>query len=767
MAEYEKKMHAGNDFGQSIRNVMDAQQDSFSKNFPKVKKLPGIVRSFQEKPFKMMLCNYDMARLGAEYLNKTENSFICLDSSGKFWAERQRKNEPKKLNSALVIPPVARGQSPFPIFEQISTSNKTIDFIGFLQYAWHFMSASINNQDVKFPKVIITDISFANIHSILGFFNQLTIKDYLKIAYTALMNKSKLPLATVLTICESHLLPAVLKSARGAHKDKVVADTMIAGVLVMLQAKDLETAYNIWKNLVKIHCSKTSDKDAQESVKTYSYKDSDLEDIEDSLADFDDDDEEPQDIVKYGKREAIRSNSPFYHLFMKAINKIENEEIGIDDVSNRFYCPNLLKMVCKQYLSLFPLISVSALPGDAGGLMNNAYVELYWQELRRIFSNIPKRQLWPPLYLGTMHEEMQRKATEIIVRKFIPNIRTGGKINLKAASFADNLENDDELFAQGPPSKKKRDTAMFKPGPSKTKKDPKPKESFNASFETWDKTPKQEKKRKTKTYMKNKVIDYSQIEEDNLKTKAGKTIVRGPGAASGKCPQGIEISEERMANILTKYLYIDNEIIDAAMSLIDRKLSEDCQYEEGVKIYNNTNLRLILSGAHSLVSDGPFLAIFPRRFAIAEETQQALAIGKGEERPDLDIGHFTLVSNIQCKQNEVNVFETLPAYKNRSTLLTEEQKGVLKILTKSERGNLKVNCVNVCPQREHECGAISFGLGLKLCFTAPEERSIYESFVDPRRDFAQCLRLNDLVNFETKKVENRLDVNDILFSINI
>ena len=98
---------------------------------------------------------------------------------------------------------------------------------------------------------------------------------------------------------------------------------------------------------MKIHCYKTSDKDAQESVKTYIYKDSYLEDIKDSLADFDDDDEEPQEIVKYGKREAIRSNSPFYHLFMKAINKIENEEIGIDDVSNRFYCPNLLKMVCK------------------------------------------------------------------------------------------------------------------------------------------------------------------------------------------------------------------------------------------------------------------------------------------------------------------------------------------------------------------------------------------------------------------------------------
>ena len=105
MAEHEKKMHGGDDFNKSIRNTMDAQQTSYSKNFPKVKKLPGIVRSFQEKPFKITLGNYDQLRIGSEYFNKTENSVLCIDSSGKFWAERQKKSEPKKLNSALVIPP--------------------------------------------------------------------------------------------------------------------------------------------------------------------------------------------------------------------------------------------------------------------------------------------------------------------------------------------------------------------------------------------------------------------------------------------------------------------------------------------------------------------------------------------------------------------------------------------------------------------------------------------------------------------------------------
>ena len=764
MAEHEKKMHGGDDFNKSIRNVMDSQQNSYSKNFPKVKKLPGIVRSFQEKPFKITLGNYDQLRIGSEYLNKTENSFLCIDSSGKFWAERQKKNEPKKLNSALVIPPVERGQSPFPIFEQISTTNKTIDFLGFFQYAWHHMSASINNGEVKFPTVIITDISFANIHSILQFFNQLKIKDYLKIAYTALVNKVKVPVATVVTICESHLLPAVLKSVRGAFKDKVIADTLVAGVMVMLQAKDMQTAYDIWKNLVKIHCSKISDKEAQKNVKTHSYEKTDNESYEDRLMDFENETEEPEEVTKYGKREAIRANSPFLTLFMKIIEKIENEEANIEDVSNPFYCPNLVRLICKQYLSLFPLVSASVFTGGAGGLRNNAYVELYWQELRRIFSTIPKRILWPPQYLGLLHEEMQRKATEIIVRKFIPNIRTGGKVLKKALSFVDKLDVDDP-FKPGPPAKKKKE--IFQPKPSKKeKKDSKPKESFNESFETWDKNTKQEKKKKN-TYMKNKIIDYTQIEEDNLKGTQKKIVVRGPGAASGKHPQGIEISDERLASVLTKNVWIDNEIVDAAMSLIDRKLSEDCKYVEGVTVYNNTILRLISTGEKTLLKDGPFISIFPRRFAIAEETEQAIAIGRGEELTDLDIGHFTLISNINCGPNEVNVFETLPAYRRNSNLLTEEQKTLLKILMKIENRNLKVNCVNVCPQKEHECGAISLGLCIKLCFTAPDERAIFESFVDARRDFAECLRLNDLINFESKIVENRLDSNDVLFSFYI
>jgi len=156
MMEYEKKLRAGDDFVQSIRNVIDSQVDCFSPWFT-TKRLPGIVRSFQEKPFKLLMGNFDQLRIGAEYLNKVDLNFICIDSSGKLWGERQKKNEPKKLNTALVIPPLEKGGTPFAIFEQISESNKTIDFIVFLKYAWHYMREAVNNQNVKFPIMIIRE----------------------------------------------------------------------------------------------------------------------------------------------------------------------------------------------------------------------------------------------------------------------------------------------------------------------------------------------------------------------------------------------------------------------------------------------------------------------------------------------------------------------------------------------------------------------------------------------------------------------------------
>ena len=79
---------------------------------------------------------------------------------------------------------------------------------------------------------------------------------------------------------------------------------------------------------------------------------------------------------------------------------------------------------------------------------------------------------------------------------------------------------------------------------------------------------------------------------------------------------------------------------------------------------------------------------------------------------------------------------------------------------------LKVNCVNVVPQTEAECGAISIALAVKLCFSAEEEQAVLEQFVDVRGDFVESLRRNDLVEFRSRK-SIEIDKTEILFSLKI
>ena len=105
-----------------------------------------------------------MAKIGGSYLNKVEKSIVCLDSSGKFW-QKDNKAGKNLLNSALVIPPLSDGLSPFPIFEMVSENNKTLDFIEMLQRAWAHMATALNNIPVKAPDVAINDLSFSNVHA--------------------------------------------------------------------------------------------------------------------------------------------------------------------------------------------------------------------------------------------------------------------------------------------------------------------------------------------------------------------------------------------------------------------------------------------------------------------------------------------------------------------------------------------------------------------------------------------------------------------------
>ena len=134
--------------------------------------------------------------------------------------------------------------------------------------------------------------------------------------FDSLKNKASTTCSTtIITICENHLLPAMLKTAR-KKEEKVLADTVIAGVLLMLNVKDFASAVNVWCNLVRVHCSKQIDDESRGYLKTASQAPLTFDDHEDIESDKyqtfigEKDDEDEDVVVRYGGKETIRGNSP-------------------------------------------------------------------------------------------------------------------------------------------------------------------------------------------------------------------------------------------------------------------------------------------------------------------------------------------------------------------------------------------------------------------------------------------------------------------------
>ena len=107
--------------------------------------------------------------------------------------------------------------------------------------------------------------------------------------------------------------------------------------------------------------------------------------------------------------------------------------------------------------------------------------------------------------------------------------------------------------------------------------------------------------------------------------------------------------------------------------------------------------------------------------------------------------------------------ETFEPFRSPTHLLTATGIQLLKTLTRSE--HLQVHCINVEPQRENECGAISLGLAVQLCFYPEGEGAIRYRLLNVRDDLLHCLKQNALGYFRFSKVKTG-NSKKILFSIN-
>ena len=757
--EQEKKLRGGATFYESARNVLLGQDVDISPDYPDLavaKFLPGMIRSLQEYPFKICLANFEMLRIAAKYFSGVEDSIVYIDSSGKFWQERKKTGK-DLLNTALVLPPLAEGLSPFPVFEMISENNKTQDFIDMIQHAWHNMALSMNNTAVPYPTFGVTDLSFPNLHAMLMVFNNIKLPEYLKTTYHSLMKGEPISHPTIVTVCVNHLLPAILKTSRAHTQEKVVADTVVAGLMLVLRADSMGSALTIWESLVKVHCEKGVNIEARNIIKEASI--GNLSSFE-MVTDFEDD--TPQDeLVMYGNRRALRLNSDYYHLFKRTIEKVEKNNEHESVITNGLYKPSLVKFLNKQYLSLFPLMSASVLKG--GGLKSNSHIELYWKSKRAIMAKVPTPQHWPAKLINIQHHETRRQAKEIQLHSLVPNLKFGGKkLSQKTAKYPDLMH---DLSG-----KKSKSGDYFMPTPSKKeKKERRQNESYDGSKEMWG--PKRKARNNNSFYMKDKIIDHDRIEErmDKQTTKekeaAENVEVESIRITGNENKGGVVVTKADIDWILREHSYVSDNAINAGLLLLDKKLNDPgIQNSEVINVYGTSELRLMLSGVEGYVKPGKFLCIMPRDFAMNDvDVQQTQPKGQQSSDPG---SHFTLVSNLYCGDYEVNCYETFPPFRNQESLLTTQGSKLIRMLFGLNDGDsqlIEVNAMNVARQREAECGALAFAIALQLCFHY-HMGGIFNQIQNVRRHLFECLKRNELSDFTSKPNH----VNDeMLFSINI
>ena len=751
-SEQDKKVRGGSTHYESAKSAIDLlASDIESPNFPATnasKKLPGIVRSLQEIPFKITIANFDMLKIAAYYFSNVLLSILCLDSSGKYWQEKNKAGK-DLLNSALVFPPLARGLTPFAFFEMVSRENKTLDFVEMLQRAWGHMATANNDKPVKEPSIAVTDISFPNIHAILTVFNRVKLPAYLEQCYAALMNNDDFPFPTKVSVCENHLIPVLLKSAREVVKDKMIADTCVAGLLLVLRAPTITRALEIWNNLVMVHCSKNVNQEARRFITKISKKEA-LEDFteNDSVSHFGV--ETPDDeLATYGNRESMRSRSPFNPLFKKPVIKVKKQNETIKNIENELYAPEFCTEAAKQFLPLYPFFSAAFLED---GLMTNAHVELHWRNLRAQMSRISKAQQWPAVLLGHRHQQTRRQAKEILMHSLIPNLKFGGKNTAVKATHIDLMQ---EL------SRKPFDKKFFRPSGGKKKRTTeKINTSYDGSKERWGPKASQSTSSKKENYIKGKQIDHEAI-QSLVRSNAGKLRV------TGNENQGIILTKQDIIWIETKNAYISDNAVDCGLLLLDKRINDESNTKmENINIYSIQRCRIILGGEVNEVKQGKFVAIIPRHMAFSDTDDFEEARKEGKESLAANAGHYTLVSNLFCKDNECNIFETFGPYKNVESLVTDNGKQLIKYLCNASKTDLKLNCIEVVEQEESECGALAFALALQLCFFYHEE-GLNMKFKDVRKHLLACLKSNELVDFPHGRIVDNNEIVRVLFSINI
>lgn len=356
LIEYNVTKVKGMEVLRKIKSEMHSQNDNdpniISDILLEIEKLneSSWIRHASLHPFYVQCWSVEQIEMLKYHKNQLngEELVAYLDASGSFF---KSVNEHPEYYYSLVIPLIIKNKEPadpISIADMVSCSH-TINTITLWLKSYRTF---IEKEFKMWPIIntIVTDYSFAQIHSILDVFNNCDIIKYLQNQYTFVTQNKNLQNLVKLHLCISHLMHCfttdVNSSFRKGTKANKILKEIFAAIII---EKSYENVKDIFKNLSVLLKNKYITDDVMSSLNKISAIISEKENIISLKYEETCDDVDTFQLSNRNFNKTLYSQSPFYIEFKEISDSIEGSQLKFKSSAiNLFFNETFLEKMLKN-----------------------------------------------------------------------------------------------------------------------------------------------------------------------------------------------------------------------------------------------------------------------------------------------------------------------------------------------------------------------------------------------------------------------------------
>ncbi|XP_024147265.2 uncharacterized protein LOC112158246 [Oryzias melastigma] len=428
---------------------------------------PGYIQHLQVDPFGIHLYTETGLFILVHHLRKGQPITLHLDATGGVVSKIP--NQPKRVfYYSITLPGNGTDKPPLPVSELL-TNDHTIPNLCFWLLQMITKARKLSKYSIHQIEV---DYSWALIQSVLLAFNRQDIVSYLRDCYNIVKgtkSQPKFEKKTILHLCSAHIIKAIHGSFGKKTSDKGLKEFATHCVAQLINSTNLQKALHFFKNMCIVFQNKTKKKAVENSLKDIQkeVQERQTQEYTVEVQQFEDD--------KTPEANTIFAQSPFQKDFssvlqsvMTTLNLEEEEE---EETINIYYCPEIVHVLMKDYIPIYPLWS-GVMLGDLGRHSNNSvfddspgkhdtncHAENWFCILK---TKILQKKLYlrPADFIQKMNQSLQGRYREHILRNELPERLLEKSWTLRKPG----LEHSEERWSKKTTSEKKeRKTKYFDP----------------------------------------------------------------------------------------------------------------------------------------------------------------------------------------------------------------------------------------------------------------------------------------------------------------